>query len=208
MKEKEFYFEIERKQFGPVSLDVLRTKNLTPNSLVWYEGLDNWETIKSIPELSSELFETRTPPSLPYDQNISTKNDNRAKSKDLGYIQKKPLDLIRPSQKELRFFLIWTSLHLFALITSISEIRVFAKRAPETEKFWPFVKIFKYHDIPSSWPGTFKDRPEAYWEFKGIFYQYDWSEFLVYVIGLIFLFIILRLSNHKKSESNKAISSI
>ena len=45
---------------GPYSIEELRVKNLSKDTPVWYEGLNDWSTIGQIPELRS--IAKATPP--------------------------------------------------------------------------------------------------------------------------------------------------
>ncbi len=76
-------------------------------------------------------------------------------------------------KKILNRFILWTSLHLFALVTSYASINIFNREAkPKTGEFWPFTS-FHWHS-PFAYSG---DKGL----FNGIFANYDWSEFVVYV---------------------------
>ncbi len=53
-----------KKNYGPYTLEELRTKNITRETMVWYEGMTDWQPAGTLPELS-ELF-AHTPPSAPF----------------------------------------------------------------------------------------------------------------------------------------------
>ncbi len=60
------YFIVENnQQTGPFSKDELRMKGISPSTLVWFEGMANWEQASALGELN-DLF--APPPS--YDQNV------------------------------------------------------------------------------------------------------------------------------------------
>lgn len=59
-----YYLAINNKQEGPYSLQQLRDMNLDANTLVWYDGLDEWKKLENLPILSSQLSKTETPPSF------------------------------------------------------------------------------------------------------------------------------------------------
>lgn len=66
-----YYYTDGINKFGPFSLDELRTKNLTRQTQVWYQGLQNWTAAGNIPELR-DLFATTPPPIHPqYDVQIT-----------------------------------------------------------------------------------------------------------------------------------------
>ena len=57
----QYYYTDGTNKFGPMSLDELKTKGLTADTLVWYEGMDNWIAASQVPELSS-MFGVNVPP--------------------------------------------------------------------------------------------------------------------------------------------------
>lgn len=58
----QYYIVVSGQQVGPLSFEELRLQNLTPESLVWREGLTEWVTASTLPELSP-LFIVTPPPS-------------------------------------------------------------------------------------------------------------------------------------------------
>jgi hypothetical protein len=56
-----FYFSDGEDQFGPFSIDELKNKKITKDTLIWYEGLDDWKKANKIEELSM-LFKSIPPP--------------------------------------------------------------------------------------------------------------------------------------------------
>lgn len=60
------YFIVENnQQSGPLSIDELRSKGVTPSTLVWFDGMANWEQASSIGELNG-LFMAPPPPPPSY----------------------------------------------------------------------------------------------------------------------------------------------
>lgn len=103
--------------------------------------------------------------------------------------------------KLINLFLIWIGFNAFALITSYSKVSFFGKNwhSPQTEKFWPLVKVFEYKT--PTWNAYIDGPtpPESYWKFNGLFYNYDWSEFLVYV-GLVGLYFIVNKNSKTQTK--------
>lgn len=197
MENLEYYYAKGGEKVGPITLEELKNLELNNDTLIWYEGLSDWAEIQNIPEIFKTLQTKKSPPPLPKKEEKVSKTEVSGELK--VKTEKKPnetFEKIKPSHNALRIFLIWSGIHLFALVTSYSEIDFFSEGSPRTDKFWPFVKIFKYHDRPNMWAYGTK-RPEGYWDYNGIFYRYDWSEFLVYVGGALLIFIISRLSSKK-----------
>jgi len=190
---KEYYYLTGKDQNGPFSIEELKSKKLSIETLIWTEGMSNWEKIKDVPDLF-ELFKIsrNTPPPPPII------NDNSV------LLSEKPNDAfsiesIKPSTNVVYFFLVWLSFHSFALLMSYSEVYFFNNCGkPKTEKFWPFVDFLKkeYNNVY----GFDKSREEIDRMMssrisRGIFVEYDWSEFLIYVIGFVLIYLLYRLSN-------------
>lgn len=60
---KKFHIAIDGKQIGPLSIDDLKTYNLSPSTKIWYEGLESWVNISDVEELKSLV--NSSPPPLP-----------------------------------------------------------------------------------------------------------------------------------------------
>lgn len=203
---KEYYFLSGKEQNGPFSIEELKTQNLTSETLIWTEGIESWQKLKDFPDLFQQIKYKSTPPPPPIEMEINYRgrgyrtikiNAERTPNPATERTSNSVIEAIKPSNRGLKFLIIWCSFHLFALLMSYSEVKIFNNWKPETEEFWPFVKIFEYHDRPDTWYGT---RPDAYWGYNGIFYNYDWSEFLFYVGGALIVYILMKIS--KKKEKN------
>lgn len=53
--EKNYFIIIEGRQTGPLSIEELVRHGLTPESIVWREGLPDWTQARNLPELQSVL---------------------------------------------------------------------------------------------------------------------------------------------------------
>lgn len=51
-----YFYVKESQRFGPVSFEDLKKVNLTKETLVWFEGLEEWKKAKEIPELADLLI--------------------------------------------------------------------------------------------------------------------------------------------------------
>ena len=60
-EQRTYYFFNGKEREGPVSLSELKAKGLNSDTLVWYEGLNDWKKACEIEELSG-LFATVPPP--------------------------------------------------------------------------------------------------------------------------------------------------
>jgi hypothetical protein len=58
---KQYYYTNGTDRFGPMSLEELKTKEITADTLVWYDGLSEWVKAGSVPELAG-LFGINEPP--------------------------------------------------------------------------------------------------------------------------------------------------
>lgn len=54
----QYYIIVNGSQLGPYSAEELRYQGLTPESLVWREGLSEWVAASTLAELSALLYET------------------------------------------------------------------------------------------------------------------------------------------------------
>lgn len=58
---KKYFLHDGNAQSGPYDIDDLKTKNLTKQTPIWYEGLNEWTTAGNVAELKS-LFVSAPPP--------------------------------------------------------------------------------------------------------------------------------------------------
>jgi len=66
---QKFYIHLNNEQQGPFDLEELKSKNITPETLIWHEGMDNWQKANSI-EALKDILKT-VPPSIgTYQKNI------------------------------------------------------------------------------------------------------------------------------------------
>lgn len=200
---KEYFFLKGKDQYGPFTVEQLFDKKLTSETLIWIEGMENWQKLKDIPDLAEMI----SPKSVPPPQTV-TNDEKISRTEVSGQLiiktektQNAALEAVKPSLKYLTWLIIWCGFHLFALLMSYSKIKIFYDdryfRAPDESKFWPFVEIF--------WPqfsnyGSYSVANG--YIFRGIFFQYDWTEFAFYVGGAIVIFILVLISNKKEANKN------
>jgi len=210
LEDKHFYYSEGDQQIGPLTLTQLEEAKLSDSTLVWFDGLEEWKPLSELTELRNTL-NVNTPPPLPNRIVPPSKTEVSGeitikKEKKLNPI----LEKVKPSQSNLRLFLIWTGLHLFAMLMSYSQIEVFnAEGDPEAAEFWPFVEfVYSYKTKTAegleelskhgsvSLAVLYQDNSG----FRGLFYQYDWTEFAAYVGGEFIVFLIVRLSSEEEKE--------
>ena len=78
---QQYYMVIDEKSSGPFTLDeVILHSKLTPNTLVWKPGLDNWVAAKTLPEISiafSQADNQGDAPKPPHYQNPQDSGNNQ-----------------------------------------------------------------------------------------------------------------------------------
>lgn len=120
-----------------------------------------------------------------------------------------------------RFIIIWSSIHAFALFVNLFGIEgdissrsdsigrkdytsfyLFTKERDQfsydskpSENFWPFVQFYKSNISYN----PYAQRKEDFSSFKGIFYEYDISEFIAY--SLLLLLVLYFFWTAKKPSS-------
>lgn len=190
MEIKEYYYLVGKDRNGPLTTEELKTKEITAETFVWTEGMENWQKIKDIPELFVNL-KSKSPPPLPIEE---IENYSKITESNTDTTPE-----IKPDSTNFFVMLIlWCALHLFALIVSYSQIGIFNNQGkPQSKEFWPFVKFsHPYYNDP--WHVKFNEEPSSY--FHGIFVEYDLSEFSVYVGGALLCFLLFKLNEKNKKH--------
>ena len=191
---KDYYFLDGKEHKGPFSFEQLVLLRLNRETLIWVEGMENWEKIKDISEF--QIFFKPPPPPIEIIEELSVKlNDNSQQS----YSHKN--DTNNSNSKMLKLYIIWCSFHFFALLMSYSQIKIFnnlgrhwlSSGIPRTEEFWPFVN---FNGCSEDLEYEITCLKGGYWFkecFDGFFVDYDWSEFAFYVGSATIIFILLKI---------------
>lgn len=58
---KKFFFALDNEKHGPFSLDELKNESIAKDTLVWYEGLDDWTPASEL-DVMREILELLPPP--------------------------------------------------------------------------------------------------------------------------------------------------
>jgi hypothetical protein len=205
---KEYFFLEGKDQNGPFTIEQLSDKSLTNETMIWTEGMENWQKLKDIPELVQALKPKSVPPPPPNE--VEEKLSRTEVSGQLKVTTEKTpnptLEAIKPSRQTLTWLIAWCGFHLFALLMSYSQIEIFNDSGkPESDAFWPIVK-FKSCNDKIEWGSPIygtryghKVGEECY--FKGLFVDYDWTEFAFYVGGAIVIYLLVRVSNNKEENT-------
>jgi GYF domain 2 len=61
---KKYYFVINNQQVGPFSVDLLKPGQISPHTLVWAEGMANWQEASHVSDFKS-YFQQAIPPPIP-----------------------------------------------------------------------------------------------------------------------------------------------
>lgn len=190
LQNREFFISENQTTVGPISFKELRRSNVQDNALIWFEGLPDWKTLNDLPELKSALRKPNSPPPLPIQYDSASETVKELESgKNENFVQGKAV----LSSEIKQFVTIWIVVHIIALITSYSEISIMNDGSPDTGNFWPIVDFIScghaYDNISRfhlERGGSLNDDCQ----FHGIFKDYDWSEFAVYMI--VPIVVILR----------------
>lgn len=68
---KKYYYLDGTNRFGPFALDELRQKNINRETKVWFQGLGDWQSAGTIPELN-DILNLVPPPITITNLNINT----------------------------------------------------------------------------------------------------------------------------------------
>ena len=81
--DKKFYYTDGQDKYGPFTIEELKRYNLTTDTLVWAEGMNDWTPAGQVPVLRS-LFPF-DPPSVPQDKNDPFRENNNNYGNNSGY---------------------------------------------------------------------------------------------------------------------------
>jgi len=68
---KKYFYSDGKVKHGPLSLDEIKQENITKETLIWFEGLDDWKPAKELDDLKS-ILELQPPPIISGGINEST----------------------------------------------------------------------------------------------------------------------------------------
>ena len=70
---KKYFYSNGKEKFGPFSFEELKNENITKDTLIWFEGLEDWKSAKEIGEFE-EIFKLIPPPIIPEKFNLKDAN--------------------------------------------------------------------------------------------------------------------------------------
>ena len=91
---KEYFYLEGKEQRGPFVLEEIKAKGLTNETLVWFDGIENWTPLINIPELNIVL--KKSPPKTPSDTEVEIN-----KTEVIENQNKSEINLIYSSEKKL-----------------------------------------------------------------------------------------------------------
>lgn len=181
---KNIYYLKGKDRIGPLTIEQFTSENINKDTLVWFDGLSNWEKLSDIDELKDLIV---VPPPAPIENVLNN---------DLINSQ-----LFMPSKSQLGFFIVWLIIFWGIFLLTKTENDFIQNGFPDTEKIWPFSAEFYSHKI--------SDNPPQYgctqWGepcFYGIFADYDISETIIYSIIPLIIFLLRRLFRKKMPAAN------
>jgi len=185
MEEKYFIIDVKNQKCGPFTEDELNDIGLYQDSLILCSDWQGQKPLNQIPELAK----------------VNRKNTSIMTSfPDYGKPQIKQKDievLVNPytfKRKKIKIITVsWLFFHLMALI--LSSIGIQNKEESDSyDKFWPNVRFFEEGD----WHPTNEEPFNRRWyEFQGVFFEYDISEFSIYILLFGFIWFLLFTKNQK-----------
>lgn len=93
---KKFYYSDGKEQFGPFTLDELKEKGITADTLVWYQGLEAWMPAAKAPYLK-EVFGFSPPAVMNVDEEKVAEERARVQPPELSS------DAVDPSSGEVSY---------------------------------------------------------------------------------------------------------
>lgn len=57
-----YYIAVNKQAQGPYEINELKQHGVTPDTMLWHEGMTSWVAARDIPEVKAALFQNSTPP--------------------------------------------------------------------------------------------------------------------------------------------------
>jgi Interferon-induced transmembrane protein/GYF domain 2 len=80
---KKYFYILNGQQIGPLSIEELKANNITRETMIWCEGMGDWEQAGKIAELSSLFGDL--PPSLPTNLAQTNPQNYNSPQQNAGY---------------------------------------------------------------------------------------------------------------------------
>jgi uncharacterized membrane protein YhaH (DUF805 family) len=72
---KKYFYSNDNKKNGPYSFEELKNENIKKETLIWFEGLDDWTKAEYVLEIK-EILELSPPLIIPSELNINTESES------------------------------------------------------------------------------------------------------------------------------------
>jgi len=193
MNDKYYIIDKNNRECGPFNEDELNYLGLHFDSLIY---CSDWECRRPLNEIS-ELAEINARNESifsinpQYGNQIIPKNTIKVEKID----EEVNVDKYSYKNKKVRLFLVsWLFFHLVALILANFGIQNSATYNTYNN-FWPFVNFITTRKSPPSFSEPYV---RVHTTFEGVFYQYDISEFSIYILSTSFIWFVLYTINQRK----------
>jgi hypothetical protein len=77
---KRYFYSDGINQFGPYTIEELKEKSISPDTLIWYQGLDEWMPASDAPLLNEELGFVKKPMIEISDEDLQKEKDQMIRS--------------------------------------------------------------------------------------------------------------------------------
>ena len=77
---KKYFYSDSNEKHGPLSIDELKQENIAKDTLIWFEGLDDWTPASDLKEMIP-ILESRPPPIVATDNKFDSE---KYEDKDAG----------------------------------------------------------------------------------------------------------------------------
>jgi tetratricopeptide (TPR) repeat protein len=129
---KLYYYALNKQQFGPFTIDELKSKRLKKSTLVWTEGMQDWKPGGEIDEIKDILLSE--PPPIPQTSNTSRIIDKVHTKDSITIFSSEKYDL--SYQKEIEATIYGVILLVAPVVIQFSNIVIF-----ETEEMYNQVRV-------------------------------------------------------------------
>jgi hypothetical protein len=192
MEEKYFIIDVRNRECGPFTEDDLNYVGLYEDTLIFCADWNERKPLNQIRELDHihRKSESIKPHNSNYGMNLIliTKTSTEIKENE---------EFVNPfsfQSKKVRIVVVsWLFFHSIALLFSSIGIQN-DERGESYDEVWPYVNFFKEGEWHPLF-GSPKNRP--WYDFQGVFYQYDISEFIFYNLSALFFWFLFYTKNQK-----------
>lgn len=85
---KKYYYSDGTKKYGPLSIDELKQKVISKETLIWFEGLEDWTLAGKLHEMQS-ILELQPPPILSEDNSESSESQEERALEKIKDVERK-----------------------------------------------------------------------------------------------------------------------